>query len=189
MTTPSLMAVFIDRLNALADAEASQAEMLREVPLAMKSLLMDRTWLPPDLAAPHPEHYQQYLLYCDPIGRFSIVSFVWGPGQQTPIHDHTVWGVVGQLKGQETSTNYEWSDGKLIVKGVDTLNVGETVAFSPEGGDIHQVKNDSAEVSVSIHVYGGDIGRIERHRFDAATGATAPFVSGYAPAPLPDFRI
>ena len=45
--------------------------------------------------------YRQYLLHCDPLERFSVVSFVWGPGQQTPVHDHTVWGMVGVLRGAE----------------------------------------------------------------------------------------
>ena len=31
---------------------------------------------------PHPQFYQQYLLYCCPQERFSVVSFVWGPGQE-----------------------------------------------------------------------------------------------------------
>ena len=41
-------------------------------------------------AQPHPQYYQQHLLHCDPLERFSVVSFVWGPGQKTPVHDHTV---------------------------------------------------------------------------------------------------
>ena len=36
-------------------------------------------WLPPEFAKPHPDRYQQYLLHCDPLERFSVVSFVWGP--------------------------------------------------------------------------------------------------------------
>ncbi len=31
--------------------------------------------------------------------RFCVVSFVWGPDQATPIHNHTVWGLVGVLRG------------------------------------------------------------------------------------------
>jgi predicted metal-dependent enzyme (double-stranded beta helix superfamily) len=136
------------------------------------------------LQSPHPDHYQQYLLYLDPQSRFSIVSFVWGPGQETPIHDHMTWGVVGQLRGNEVSTNYTRSpDGTLKVTGVHILKPGETIAFSPVQGDIHQVRNSSDVVSISIHIYGGDIGRIERHRYDAATGATHSFVSGYSQAP------
>lgn len=39
--------------------------------------------------------------------RFSIVSFVWGPGQATPIHDHRVWGAIGMLRGAEENQRYQ----------------------------------------------------------------------------------
>jgi 3-mercaptopropionate dioxygenase len=38
-------------------------------------------WLPEWFAAADPMKYRQYLLYGDPLERFSLVSFVWGPGQ------------------------------------------------------------------------------------------------------------
>ncbi|MBL8644851.1 MAG: cysteine dioxygenase, partial [Rhodospirillaceae bacterium] len=76
------MADFLRRMTALADQGAGEAVFLREVPDALSKLVTRDTWLPPELAAPHPEHYQQYLLYCDPKARFSVVSFVWGAGQE-----------------------------------------------------------------------------------------------------------
>ncbi|SIT39031.1 hypothetical protein BN2476_210006 [Paraburkholderia piptadeniae] len=54
---------------------------------------------------------------------------------------------------------------------------------SPWTGDIHRVANAVRDqVSVSIHVYGGNIGRIERCVYSEATGQTKQFVSGYANA-------
>ena len=47
-------------------------------------------------------------------------------------------------------------------------------------GDIHRVINPLDQVSISIHCYGADIGRVRRHVFDPATGAIKDFVSGYA---------
>ena len=34
-------------------------------------------WLPEPFAQSDPAAYRQYLLYCDPLERFSAVSFVW----------------------------------------------------------------------------------------------------------------
>jgi 3-mercaptopropionate dioxygenase len=188
MTDQPIMA-FIRHLTALADQNAPVEHWLREVPQAMTSILASEAWLPSELKAPHPDHYQQYLVYCDPKARFSIVSFVWGPGQRTPIHDHTVWGAVGQLRGREISTNYHHTSKGFIVKSVDTLDQGQTISFSPEGGDIHEVKNGSDDVSISIHVYGADIGRIERHVFDPISGEARSFVSGYSSAPVPVWAV
>ncbi len=182
------MIEFIRRATELVEREPAVPRLLPAIAAALKPLLNDAGWLPAAFAASHPEHYQQYLLHCDPFERFSIVSFVWGPGQQTPIHDHMTWGVVGQLRGRETSTNYRRrEDRSLYVSSVDTLEVGQTIAFSPDQGDIHQVINGGDDVSISIHVYGGNIGRIERHVYDAATGVARPFISGYSAAVLPNF--
>jgi len=37
---------------------------------------------------------------------FLVGSFVWMPGQRTPVHDHTVWGLVGVMRGEETCEEY-----------------------------------------------------------------------------------
>jgi len=48
-------------------------------------------------------------------------------------------------------------------------------------GDVHQVRNAySDRVSISIHAYGGNIGKIKRHVFAADTGSVKDFISGYA---------
>ena len=53
-------------------------------------------------------------------------------------------------------------------------------ALSPKEGDIHQVRNAFDDrVSISIHVYGGNIGAVRRHTFDVKTGEPKLFVSGY----------
>lgn len=155
---------------------------------ALAHLIADDGWLPADCAAPHPEHYQQYLLHCDPLERFSVTSFVWGPGQLTPVHDHTVWGLVGVLRGAEHSERFgREADGRLVSKGVWRLEAGGIETVSPTIGDIHKVSNALADApSISIHVYGANIGAVKRHAFDADTGAVKDFVSGYSAAHIPN---
>ncbi len=61
------------------------------------------------------------------------------------------------------------------------------MTVSPRAGDIHTIANalDDAP-SISIHVYGGNIGRISRAVFDPATGEETPFVSGYSNTTTPN---
>ncbi|MGH8601145.1 MAG: cysteine dioxygenase, partial [Burkholderiales bacterium] len=60
--------------------------------------------------------------------------------------------------------------------------------LSPAAGDIHDVANAfNDRVSISIHVYGANIGAVKRHVYDAPTGAGKPFVSGYSSALMPNF--
>jgi len=154
----------------------------------LSTLVATDDWLPEDFAQPHPTYYQQYLLYADPLERLSIVSFVWGPGQKTPVHDHLTWGLVGMLRGRERTTNYQkQADGtyKPISSGV--LLPGQTTTVSPNIGDVHEVANDlNDQVSISIHVYGANIGLVNRHVFEPATGAEKSFVSGYANTTVPN---
>ncbi|MBM3572515.1 MAG: cysteine dioxygenase, partial [Alphaproteobacteria bacterium] len=145
-------------------------------------------WLPPAFAAPSPERYQQYLLHCDPRERFSVVSFVWGPGQTTPVHDHTVWGLIGMLRGAENCQSYQHdATGRLVPGPVERLETGQIAAVSPRIGDIHTVANALADrSSISIHVYGANIGAVRRHVFKLDTGEVKDFVSGYASATIPN---
>lgn len=158
-----------------AQIEQAGAALLRE-------LVSEDDWLEPAFARPDPDRYQQFLLYCDPQNRFSVVSFVWAAGQSTPIHDHTVWGLIGVLRGGEVSQRFAFQpDGSLRRDGsAVTLRPGEIDVLSPAAGDIHKVSNlYSDRTSISIHVYGADIGRVSRSVFDM-NGARKTFTSGYA---------
>ena len=179
---------FVCELTTLVNREASEAEILDKGGAALAELVSADNWLPPEFAEPDPAQYRQYLLHCDPLERFSIVSFVWGPGQSTPVHDHTVWGLIGMLRGAEISRNYRAdSSGALVVDTVHHLEPGVVSAVSPRIGDIHQVANALADrASISIHAYGANIGAVPRHVFTAETGEACAFVSGYANRLLPN---
>jgi 3-mercaptopropionate dioxygenase len=153
------------------------------------ALVTEDDWLPDDWRAPDPVRYQQYLLHCDSRERFSVVSFVWGPGQRTPIHDHRVWGLVGVLSGAELSESFARDTrGQLQARGpIERLERGAVAAVSPRVGDIHRVANAHDDrPSISIHVYGANIGAVERATYDTA-GTAKPFVSGYANRAMPNF--
>ena len=158
--------------------------MVSGVREAMRELVSRDDWLAEEMTRPHPQDYQQYLLYADPRERFSVVSFVWGPGQKTPVHDHTVWGVIGILRGAELCEEYVSRDGRVVAQGVEhVLERGDVEAVSPTIGDIHRVANAYDDrVSISIHAYGANIGKVRRHVFDVETGAVNEFVSGYSNA-------
>ena len=178
---------FISEMTAIADLGLRESDLLERARPLMKHLLSKDGWLPPPFAEADERSYRQYLLHCDPLARFCLVSFVWGPGQRTPIHDHTVWGILGVLRGTEASQRYAAGGGALHAEGaVEMLEAGAIDMVSPSIGDIHQVWNGSnAKPAVSIHLYGGNIGTIRRHSFDTS-GATKTFQSGYSSAVVPN---
>jgi len=172
---------FISEIAQLVDKNLPEAHLLEQGAVSLSKLIAEDDWLPDAYAQPSPDRYQQFLLYADARQRFSVVSFVWGPGQQTPVHDHTVWGLVGVLRGAEVARSYARSDhGVLVTSGEDQLlERGAVAAVSPSIGDIHRVSNAFDDrVSISIHVYGANIGGISRHVYPP-DGPPKPFVSGY----------
>lgn len=182
---PVALKRFVDDVGVLIEEENDERVLLPKVGDAMRALVSGDDWLDPALTRPHPEYYQQYLLYADSHDRFSVVSFVWGPGQQTPVHDHTVWGVIGMLRGAELTQPYEIAaDGTPRPAGDEIrMEPGAVEFVSPAIGDVHKVRNAlEDQVSISIHAYGANIGKVRRHVFPPEGGPPKDFVSGYSNA-------
>lgn len=178
---------FVTSLAALLAQQPDEPRILREGGALLRTLVRQDGWLPDEYAQPHPQFYQQYLLHADSAERFSVVSFVWGPGQMTPVHDHTVWGLIGMLRGAEDAQAYALEGARAVPRGEpQRLQPGDVEAVSPTVGDVHRVRNAFDDrVSISIHVYGANIGAVRRSVF-TEDGQRKPFVSGYANTRLPN---
>jgi predicted metal-dependent enzyme (double-stranded beta helix superfamily)/rhodanese-related sulfurtransferase len=175
---------FVTQLDALLKSTSDEAAILASGKPLLAELVAHDDWLPAEYAQPNPERYQQFLLYADPDDRFSVVSFVWGPGQATPIHDHTVWGMIGMLRGAELCQHFaKTPQGQWQPSGEQSrLEAGDVEAVSPTIGDVHRVWNAHAnQTSISIHVYGANIGKVSRHVFHE-DGTMKEFISGYSNA-------
>lgn len=184
---PERLRAFIGALAELIDGNPREGDLLHRGGKLLGQLVSHDDWLPDEFAVPDPVRYQQFLLHADSRQRFSIVSFVWGPGQSTPIHDHRVWGLIGMLRGAEYSQGFARSaDGRLEQQGAPIrLEPGRVEALSPRSNDIHQVSNAfDDQVSVSIHVYGANIGAVKRAVYQP-DGSEKLFISGYSNAYLP----
>tara|TARA_R110002126_G_scaffold27713_11_gene93044 strand:+ start:9551 stop:10138 length:588 start_codon:yes stop_codon:yes gene_type:complete len=188
MTNIEPLRRFVTEMTGLADREhGNEDAMISGTRGLLKQLVSTDDWLP-EAFAQDGDTYRQYLLHCDPQQRFSVVSFVWGPGQTTPVHDHMVWGLIGMLRGAEIGQRFSADgDGPMIAGPEETLQPGDIEVVSPTLGDVHKVSNALADrASISIHVYGANIGAVSRHVFDPATGAPKEFISGYSNDTVPN---
>ena len=179
---------FVQALATLLERQPGEPDVIAQGSALLAQLVAHDDWLPEAYAEPNPQRYQQYLLHADALERFSVVSFVWGPGQSTPIHNHTVWGLIGVLRGAELEQPFACAkDGRWLPQGgPHTLLAGQVQAVSPAIGDVHRVSNALADqASISIHVYGANIGAVQRSVF-LEDGTRKPFVSGYSNPSLPN---
>jgi 3-mercaptopropionate dioxygenase len=109
-----------------------------------------------------PLRYRCHVLHTESDGSFSLVALVWRPGQTTSIHDHVTWCVGGVLQGSEHEDRYLLSgDGWLEYAGTKVSPAG-TVSVLVPPGDIHRVRGDGPETTISLNIYGTDLSRLVR---------------------------
>ena len=144
------------------------AERLIDDPHAIadrhRTLLAADGWLAPEHQLAGRDTYRQHLLHVSACRRLSVVALVWLPGQETPIHDHVSWCVVGVYRGIERETHYRLvgGDGERCLVPVDAFEAraGHVEALVPPAENIHSVAAAGPEKTISIHVYGADIERL-----------------------------
>jgi 3-mercaptopropionate dioxygenase len=167
MTTRTLtrpLAALAENVTSIVRGDAPAIDTARLVADALAPVLADPDLLLPEQQEADVECYRQHVLHVDPDGRFSVVALVWLPGQETCIHDHVSWCVVGVHQGAEASTLYRLVDDGtrepyLTVTGDMVDGEGMTSYFVPPG-DIHKVRNSTDRKVISIHVYGADVDRL-----------------------------
>jgi predicted metal-dependent enzyme (double-stranded beta helix superfamily) len=185
LDTPVVRAFVADVEAAIAGSPSPEAacEAIRP---RFSELLADPDWLPAAFRADAPESGMgggigQWLLYRADDGSLSLFSLVVPSGSQTPIHDHLAWGLVGLYRGTQDEEIYvDGGDaGPLQLVERRSLRPGDFYALIPPHDDIHRVRTTSAETSVSVHLLTNDTGCVWRHTYDAESGETRPFRSGY----------
>jgi len=183
LDTP-LVREFVACVRASIAAAASPEEACEKIRPQFAELLADPDWLPAGYQEGVPESGMgggigTWLLFRTGDGSLSLISLVVPPGAQTPIHDHLAWGLVGLYRGTQDEDVYAEREGNLVRVDRRALDAGDFYVLLPPRDDIHRVRTTSAETSVSIHLLTNDIGCVWRHAYDAESGATEPFRSGY----------
>jgi predicted metal-dependent enzyme (double-stranded beta helix superfamily) len=172
-TLTSAVAALADDISAIVRQDRPAIDTARLVADAVGRKLGTPGLLTEEQQQHNDDCYRQHVLYVDPEGTFSIVSLVWMPGQETVIHDHISWCVVGVHQGNEEETLYRLVDTGLgeahLVQSGHSVNGEGTTSYFVPPGDIHKVCNSSAGKVISIHVYGADVsvlGSSIRRRYD-----------------------
>ena len=154
------MTELIAAIRKLVQSERDPQRVSNAVAEELKPYLQMPDFLTEEQMQPDETCYCRHVLHVESDGSFSIVSLVWLPCQETAIHDHVSWCVVGVYRGEEGETTYRLegdpTNQHLVITDQTVNRIGSTVALVPPG-DIHRVKNSCDGVAVSIHVYGADV--------------------------------
>ncbi len=175
---------FTEEAESIIRATPSESELLRRLRPAMQRLLRTPGSVPEEAFTPRSDRFANNLLFRPADKAFSVMGGNWAPGQTTPIHDHLTWAVVGVYAGEERESIFRRTDDGTSPRRATLILASERV--NPQGhvttlgrAGIHRIDNVSSAPSHSIHVYGRDIGTLERHAYDPESGEITKFVSGY----------
>jgi predicted metal-dependent enzyme (double-stranded beta helix superfamily) len=95
----------------------------------------------------------------------------WLPGRGALPHNHGTWAVVVGVDGPETNTYWKRIDdgsrpgyAEIERVGTEVIGPGQVVAMLPDA--IHSVDNETAAVTLSLHVYGRHLNHTNLSEFD-----------------------
>jgi predicted metal-dependent enzyme (double-stranded beta helix superfamily) len=122
-----------------------------------------RLVLPEEVFEAHPDHYARREIYRSPELGYTVIAMTWGPGQGTPVHDHSgLWCVEGVVRGSLEIDQYELLErrGEEVLfedRGTLAAGTGSAGTLIPPH-EYHAIRNASDhDIAVSLHIYGGEM--------------------------------
>lgn len=111
----------------------------------------------------------------------TVLCVVWQADSSAPVHNHNGWAMEGVISGVEFNRNYQRVDdgatpwyAELEETAPSRVPGGTTTVIAEPPADIHAVEIREGK-TVAIHVYGLDLLKQWRYRFDLETGRVEPF--------------
>jgi len=175
---------FVADLELITSVDSSDEEKIRRIQRKLRLLITGGRFLPPIATTPGLKRYARHLVHEDPKKRFIVVSLVWAPGQGTPIHDHSTWGVAGIVENELRIVNYDRLDdgtkaGYAELREASAIEApsGTVTYILPPNDVIHLIENPTNRTTISLHVYGKSI--VECNQFDLAGKSYTPWKLTY----------
>ena len=162
-TAPGLDFPGRDQLVAAIDAAVAAGDehaVTAALRASLCQLMRDpEVQLPACVHEPIADHYARRELYRSPEHGYSVVAMTWGPGQGTPVHDHSgLWCVEGVWDGELEITQYELleRDGnrfRFRAAGGMQAGPGSAGSLIPPH-EYHTIANPSPDaIAVTLHIY------------------------------------
>lgn len=154
---PAALKRFIWDIQSMVELAESEREIIMIGRDLMTRLISSNECLPAAFSVPSPGAGRQFQIYRDGMERFCAVSTILAGGAALSISQPAVWEIMGVVSGAIHRRPFDRSsDGLLLRPGsVDTLR--------SQSGDAFRLSNALGDqVSIVIHVYGGEIDRLSR---------------------------
>ena len=181
-STHPAVATFAAALRRARDAGAGERALLRDVEAAAASLAARKAeWLTEAMCHPDVEQgFGLHVLHEETDHTLATFVVSWLPRRGTTPHDHGTWAVVVGLRGAERNELWRRIDARDRPGYAEVVRTGDKVFGEDEvlvmpAGVIHSVWNDTAGVTVSLHVYGLHVNHAQRSQFDPEARTETPY--------------
>lgn len=157
---PASLKRFIWDIQSMVELADSEREILVIGRDLMTRLVANDDWLPEAFAIANPGAGAQFQLYSDGLERFSVVGTILSGGAGLLIERPSIWEIMGVLRGavveeESLDSQAKGAGRSLPPRSVETRAAGK--------GDLLRLSNALPDqLSISIHVYGGEIGKLSR---------------------------
>lgn len=101
-----------------------------------------------------------------------VVDLTLPPFATSAIHEHNMWAVVGVSEGCEVDELLQEGDGGLNPTSRYPLAADEVLVLPPDC--IHFIANPLPTPARGIHVYGGNLAKVNRRMWDPVTCVPRP---------------
>jgi predicted metal-dependent enzyme (double-stranded beta helix superfamily) len=178
---------FVENLRKLGGEDRDEHRLFATLGPLVARFALSRTWLDPRHYEADPDQgFGARVLHEEPDHSLAVFAASWLPGRGTPPHDHGTWAIVVGVDGAEKNVFWARLDdgsrpGYAELRRIEekVLHPGEVLAMP--AGTIHSVTNESAQITLSLHVYGKHINFTERSQFDPDRRTRTPFIVKLAP--------
>ncbi len=82
---------------------------------------------------------------------WSAQVLVWAPQAITPIHNHKCFCTFAMYQGTLSEDRY---DANGTYKYTIAYTTGELASMTPDGNDVHRMRNTTDDMAISLHFYG-----------------------------------
>ena len=177
---------FVDHVRQIVKTGGSEEEITARVAASFEPILSDPDLLSDDQLLVKQEGFTLNQIHIEPDENFSIGAGIWDVGQTTPIHDHGTWGVIGIYRGMENEESFlregpreNGARVNLTPQGKRLAGPGDVFVCCTKDNDVHRVSCASSEPVVGVHVYGGNLAKIARFKYEELTGEVKSFNTGW----------
>jgi len=161
---------FIDEIRAIVSAQTNEStDSAHESVLAVMRTAFEH---PARIAAALPDYEKDdVILFEDET--VSIWFCRFKPGAHVPPHDHQMNAFIGVYDGAELNSFYECGETSLNKTGEKWVRSGDVLTIAAD--DIHSVTTAGTDPSCALHVYLGELTKVQRSLFDWDTGERMEF--------------